>query len=186
MKREAVGSLPLLSRSHTLVFHQLSSTVPSPVCHVLPLVLPAHLVYRQLGTSRVQTNPTALASRNVPDNVMSPKGKKAAAPKASKEHSPVVTTERTPVRSPLDDGLRTQMLNLSSDLSNCRTLPARRRSEGNEPLLSLDRGPPRQRRKQKELSNKEESSPPSLHASGDPNLGIRLEDAVEMRAQQQS
>ena len=68
MKREVVDSLPLLSRSHTLISY-LSSTlvylVPSLVCRVLPLVLPAHLVYRQLGTSRVQTNPTALASRNV-------------------------------------------------------------------------------------------------------------------------
>ncbi len=53
MKREVVGSLPLLSRSHTL-YSYLPSTpvyvylVPSLVCRVLPLVLPAHLVYRHL------------------------------------------------------------------------------------------------------------------------------------------
>jgi hypothetical protein len=147
-------------------------------------LLPAHLVYRKLGTSRVQTNPTALASRNVPDNVMSPKDKKAPANKASKERSPVVTTGRKPVRSPLDDGARSQMFNLSSDLSASRPLPARRKSGGTKPLLSLDLDPPRKRRKQEELLNKEDSPSASLHASGDPNLGIRLEDAVEMRAQQ--
>jgi hypothetical protein len=129
-------------------------------------------------------NPTALASRNVPDNVMSSKGKKAAAPKASKERSPLVTTGITPVRSPLDDGLRSQMFNLSSALSGSRTLPARRRSGGNEPLLSLDLDPPPKRRKQKKPSSKEDSSPPSWHASGDPNLGSRLKDAIDRRAQQ--
>ncbi len=155
------------------------------MCRVLPLVLPAHLVYRQLGTSRVQTNPTALASRNVPDNVMSPKGKKATATKASKERSPVLITGRTPVPSPLDDGARSQMFNLSSDLSNSRHLPARRRSGGTEPLVSLDLDPPPKKRKQKELLNKEDSSPASLHATSDPNLGSRLEDEVETRAQQE-
>jgi hypothetical protein len=164
MKREVVGSLPLLSRSHTLIFHQLSSTVPSLVCRALPLVLPAHLVYRQLGTSRVQTNPTALASRNVPDNVMSPKDKKAPAPKASKGRSPLVTTGRTPLRSPIDDGARSHMFNLSSDLSNSRPLPVRRRSGGTEPLLSLDLDPPPKRGKQRSLSNKENSPSASLHA----------------------
>ena len=66
MKREVVGSLPI---SLVVIYSYLPSTlvylVPSLVCRVLPLVLPAHLVYRQLGTSRVQTNPTALANRNV-------------------------------------------------------------------------------------------------------------------------
>ncbi len=118
------------------------------------------------------------------DNVMSPKDKKAPAPKASKGRSPLVITGRTPLRSPIDDGARSQMFNLSSDLSNSCPLPARRRSGATEPLLSLDLDPPRKRRKQKELSNKEDSSPASLHASGDPNLGIRLENAVETRAQQ--
>jgi hypothetical protein len=115
---------------------------------------------------------------------MSPKGKKATSPKASKERSPVLTTGRTPVRSPLDDSFRHQMFNLSSDLSVSCPLPARRRSGGNEPLLSLDLDPPRKRRKQKEPLNKEGSSQPSLHGPCDPNLGIRLEDAVEKRAQQ--
>jgi hypothetical protein len=76
------------------------------------------------------------------------------------------------------------MFNLSSDLSNFRTRPARRSSGGNEPLLALDLDPPRKSRKQKEPLNKEDSSQPSLHGPCDPNLGIRLEDAVEMRAQQ--
>jgi len=44
----------------------------------------AHLVYRQLGTSRVPLNPTALASREQPDNKMSAKGNKAKASKESK------------------------------------------------------------------------------------------------------
>jgi hypothetical protein len=95
-----------------------------------------------------------------------------------------VTTGRTPLRSPIDDGARSQMFNLSSDLSNSRPLPARRRSGGTEPLLSLDLDPPPKRRKQRSLSNKEDSPSASLHASGDPNLGIRLDDAVETRAQQ--
>ncbi len=76
-----------------------------------------------------------------PINVMSPKGKKATAPKASKERSPVLTTGRTPLRSPIDDGARSQMFNLSSDLSNSRPLPVRRRSGGTEPLMSLDLDP---------------------------------------------
>ncbi len=101
---------------------------------------------------------------------MSPKGKKATANKASKECSPVVTTGRTPVCSPLDDGLRSRMFNLSSNLSGSRPLPARRRSGGNEPLLSLDLDPPPKRRKQREPLNKENSSPPSLHGPSDPNL----------------
>ena len=115
---------------------------------------------------------------------MSLKGKKATATKASKERSPVLTTGRTPVRSPLDDGARSQMFNLSSDLSNSRPLPVRRRSGGTEPHVSLDLDPPPKKRKQKELSNKEDSSPASLHATSDPNLGSRLEDEVETRAQQ--
>ncbi len=183
MKREVVGSFPL-SFSYSYLSSTLVYLVPSLVCRVLPLVLPAHLVYRQLGTSRVQTNPTALASRNVPDNVMTPKGKKATATKASKARSPVLTTGRTPVRSPLDDGARSQMFNLSSDLSNAHPLPARRRSGGTEPLMSLDLDPPRKKRKQKKPLNKEDSSQPSLHGPCDPNLGIRLEDAVETRTQQ--
>ncbi len=172
----------ILLSSSTLVY----LFVPSLVCRVPPLVLPAHHVYRQLGTSRVQTNPTALTSRNVPDNVMSPKVKKATATaaKASKERSPLVTTGRTSLRSPIDDGARSQMFNLSSDRFNSRPLPARRRSGGNEPLMSLDLDTPPKRRKQRGLSNKEDSPSASLHASGDPNLGIRLEDAVETRAQQ--
>ncbi len=76
------------------------------------------------------------------------------------------------------------MFNLSSDLSNSRTRPARRSSGGNEPLTALNLDPPRKRRKQKEPLNKEDSSQPSLHAPCDPNLGTRLEDAVETRAQQ--
>jgi hypothetical protein len=119
-----------------------------------------------------------------PINVMSPKGKKATANKASKERSPVLTTGRTPLRSPIDDGARSQMFDLSSDLSSSRTRPARRSSGGNEPLVALDLDPPRKKRKQKEPLNKEDSSQPSLHGPCDPNLGIRLEDAVETRAQQ--
>jgi hypothetical protein len=76
------------------------------------------------------------------------------------------------------------MFNLLSDLTGSRTLPARRRSDGNEPLLSLDLDPSPKRRKQKEPSSKEYSSPPSLHVSGDPNFGSRLEVAIEVRAQQ--
>ncbi len=112
-----------------------------------------------------------------PINVMSPKGMKATAPKASKESSPVLTTGRTPLRSPIDDGARSQMFNLSSDLSNSRTRPARRSSGGNEPLMALDLDPPCKRRKQKEPLNKEDPSQPSLHGPCDPNLGIRLEGA---------
>jgi hypothetical protein len=115
---------------------------------------------------------------------MSPKGKKATAPKASKERSPVLTTGRTPLRSPIDDGARSQMFDLSSDLSNSRTCPARRSSGGTEPLVSLDLDPPRKKRKQKEPLNTEDSSEPSLHGPCDPNLGIGLEEAVETRAQQ--
>ena len=118
-----------------------------------------------------------------PINVMSPKDKKAPAPKASKGRSPLVTTGRTPLRSPIDDGARSQMFNLSSDRFNSRPLPARRRSGGNEPLMSLDLDTPPKRRKQRGLSNKEDSPSASLHASGDPNLGIRLENEVEMKAQ---
>jgi hypothetical protein len=50
--------------------------------------------------------------------------------------------------------------------------------------MALDVDPPRKKRKQKEPLNKEDSSQPSLHGPCDPNLGIRLEDAVETRAQQ--
>jgi hypothetical protein len=65
------------------------------------------------------------------------------------------------------------MFNLSLALS------IRRRSGGIEPLLSLDLDPPPKKRKQKD-------PPPPLdgHVAGDPNLGSRLEHAIEVRAQQ--
>jgi hypothetical protein len=65
-------------------------------------------------------------------------------------------------------------------LSKTLPLSLRRRSGGNEPRLSLDFIPPPRKKKQKE------TSPPlgNQVAAGDPNLGSRLEHAIEMRAQQ--
>ncbi len=85
-----------------------------------------------------------------------------------------------PARSPIDDGLRSQMLNLSPALQGSPSLSVRRRSGGNDPLLSLDMDPTPKRRKQKE------ASPPLSNqvAAEDPNLGSRLEHAIDMRAQQ--
>jgi hypothetical protein len=72
------------------------------------------------------------------------------------------------------------MLNLSPALQGSPSLSVRRRSGGNEPLLSLDMDPTPKKRKQKETS-------PPLNdqvTAGDPNLGSRLQHAIDMRAQQ--
>jgi hypothetical protein len=134
------------------------------------------------GRPEFQTNPTALASRNVPDNVMSAKGRKATAPKTKGPSSSPVEN-RVPVRSPIDDGMRSQMLNLSPALQGSPLLSVRRRSARNGPLLSLNMDPTPKKRKQKEAM---ETSPPlnDQVAAGNPNLGSLLEHAVENRHQQ--
>ena len=110
---------------------------------------------------------------------MSAKGKKAAAPKTKGPSSSPVEN-RIPARSPIDDGMRSQMHNLSPSLQGSPSLSVRRRSGGNEPLVSLDMDPTPRRRKQKETS-------PPLNdqvAAGNPNLGSLLEHAVDNRHQQ--
>ena len=143
MKREVVGSLPI---SLVVIYSYLPSTliycVPSLVRCALTLVLPRSPCLPTTQDVPSSKNPTALASRNVPDNVMSAKGKKAAAPKTKGPASSPVEN-RIPARSPIDDGMRSQMHNLSPALQGSPSLSVRRRSGGNETLVSLDiRKPP--------------------------------------------
>ena len=140
MKREVVGSLPI---SLVIIYSYLPSTliycVPSLVRCALTLVLPRSPCLPTTRDVPSSKNPTALASRNVPDNVMSAKGKKAAALKTKGPSSSPVEN-RIPVRSPIDDGMRSQiqMHNLSPSLQGSPSLSVRRRSGGKELLLSLD------------------------------------------------
>jgi hypothetical protein len=92
---------------------------------------------------------------------MSAKGKKATATKASKDPSPVAS-RRTPVRSPIDEGARTQLFPLSS---------SQRRRSGS-PLLSGLPEPAPKRRKAKEPVLSADTYVP------DPNLGGRIEKAM--------
>jgi hypothetical protein len=101
---------------------------------------------------------------------MSPKGGKTAQ-KAAKtlRTSPVIDSQHLPTRSPLDDGARSQMFNLSA--------PLRRRS-GDPPL---NPGLP------EHTPNKRITKEPVLSTEGhqfDPNLGSRLEQAVDDRHRQ--
>ncbi len=94
---------------------------------------------------------------------MSAKGKKATATKASKDPSPVpVASRRTPVRSPIDDGTRTQLFPPSS---------SQRRRSGS-PLLTGLAEPAPKRRKAKEPVLSADTYVP------DPNLGSRIEQAM--------
>ncbi len=94
--------------------------------------------------SRVPLNPTALASREQPEEQMSAKGNKAKASKdVPKDPTPkrAPSAGRLPARSPLDDGMRSQMFNLSPALSQQR--------RSNSPLLPGLRDPPPKNRKAK-------------------------------------
>jgi hypothetical protein len=112
---------------------------------------------------------------------MSPKGKKAASPKTKGPASSPVEN-RIPARSPIDDGMRSQMHNLSPALQGTPALSVRRRF-GGKPILCLDMDPTSRKRKQKDAM---ETSPPlNDHvAAGNPNLGSLLEHAVDNRRQQ--
>jgi hypothetical protein len=109
---------------------------------------------------------------------MSPKGGKKAL-KAAKtlRTSPVVEPQHLPTRSPLDDGSRSQMFNLSAPLQTNLSTPLRRRS-GGEPLNpGLPEHTPKKRRiKEAVLSTEGQQF--------DPNLGTRLEQAVDDRHRQ--
>ncbi len=114
---------------------------------------------------------------------MSAKGNKAKATKnpkgeASQDPAPSVPRRqpsggRLPARSLIDDGMRSQMFNLS---------PALRRRSGSSLLPGLADPSPK-KRKAKVSVDKE---PPLLTKSGpsDLPLGIRLEEAVEESHQQ--
>ncbi len=78
-----------------------------------------------------------------------------------------------PVHPPIDDGMRSQMFNLS---------PALRRRSGS-PLLSGLADPAPRKRKAK-VSVDKELPLPANEGQSDPNLVIRLEEAVEKRHQQ--
>ena len=102
---------------------------------------------------------------------MSPKGGKKAQ-KAAKtlRTSPLAEPLNLPARSPLDDGMRTQMFNLSSSLG--MTAPLRRRSGGAPLSAGLPERIPK-RRKTKE------SSPSAGERQRASNVGIRLEQALD-------
>ena len=94
---------------------------------------------------------------------MSAKGNKAKANKnAPKDPTPkrASSTGRLPVRSPIDDGMRSQMFNLSPDLQY--------RRRDNSTLVPGLQDPPPKKRKAK-VSVEDTSTPP---------LGIRLSEAV--------
>ena len=112
---------------------------------------------------------------------MSPKGGKKAL-KAAKtlRTSPVVEPQHLPNRSPLDDGARSQMFNLSDPLQTNLSAPLRRRSGGPPLNPGLPEHTPRKRRGK-------EQAEPALSTEGqqfDPNLGSRLEQAVDDRHRQ--
>jgi hypothetical protein len=136
---------------------------------------------------------------------MSAKGNKAKASKdAPKDPTPkrVLSAGRLPVRSPIDDGMRSQMFNLSPALSQ------RRRS--NSPLLPGLTDPPPKKRKAKvsvedpsasaadksssaeDKSSSAEDTPISASAADksssaeDMPLGIRLSEAVDQKLLQLS
>jgi hypothetical protein len=99
---------------------------------------------------------------------MSAKGKKATATKASKDPSPVAS-RRTPVRSPIDDGTRTQLFHLSS---------SQRRRSGSPLLTGLPEPVPKRRKAKDPVLSADTYVP-------DPNnLGSRLEQAVDDRRNQ--
>ena len=112
---------------------------------------------------------------------MSPKGGKKAL-KAAKtlRTSPVVEPLHLPTRSPLDDGARSQMFYLSDPLQTNLSAPLRRRSGGPPLNPGLPEHTPRKRRGK-------EQAEPALSIEGqqfDPNLGSRLEQAVDDRLRQ--
>jgi hypothetical protein len=101
---------------------------------------------------------------------MSPKGgKKAQKAARSLRTSPVVDPQHLPTRSPLDDGAMSQMFNLSAP---------HRKGTGGPPLNpGLPEHTPKKRR----------TKEPVLSTEGhqfDPNLGSRLEQAVDDRHRQ--
>ncbi len=149
MKRRVEGSSPLSLLSHLLlsIFH-LSSTAFSLVCLELILAAPR--------------SPCLLTTRDVPSSneadragqpgttrrkQMSPKGGKKAL-KAAKtlRTSPVVEPQHLPTRSPLDDGARSQMFNLSATLQTNLSAPLRRRSGGPPLNPGLPEHTPKKRR----------------------------------------
>jgi hypothetical protein len=101
---------------------------------------------------------------------MSPKGnKKAQYAARTVRTSPVVDPQHLPTRSPLDDGARSQMFNLSA--------PLRRRSGGPPLNPGLPQHTPKKRRTKEPSPSKEERQV-------DPDLGSRLEQAVDDRHRQ--
>jgi hypothetical protein len=98
---------------------------------------------------------------------MSAKGKKATATKASKDPSPVAS-RRTPVRPRIDDGTRTQLFLLSS---------SQRRRSGSSLLAGLPEPAPKRRKAKEPVLSADTYVP-------DPNLGSRLEQAVDDRRNQ--
>jgi hypothetical protein len=102
MKLKVEGSSPLSSVLTLLLYlSTLFHRVLSLVCPALILVSPPHLVYRQLGTSRVLlTEPDRAGqpgtTRRKP---MSPKDKKATAAKATNDPSPPARRTPIPARS---------------------------------------------------------------------------------------
>jgi hypothetical protein len=101
---------------------------------------------------------------------MSPKGEKKAQKEArTVRTSPVVDPQHLPIRSPLDDGARSQMFNLSA--------PLRRRSGGPPLNPGLPEHTPKKRRTKEPSPSKEERQI-------DPDLGSRLEQAVDDRYRQ--
>ncbi len=142
MKQLVEGSPPLLLFTLLSIFH-LSSTAFSLVCLDLILASPRSPRSPCLPTTR------DVPSSNKPDRAgqpgigprkqMSPKGGKKAL-KAAKtlRTSPVVDPQHLPIRSPLDDGARSQMFNLSA--------PLRRRSGGPPLNPGLPEHTPKKRR----------------------------------------
>jgi hypothetical protein len=152
------------------IFHP-SSTAFSLVC--LDIIL---------ASPRSPCLPTTqdVPSSNKPDRAgqpgttrrkqMSPKGdKKSQKTAKTLRTSPVVDPQNLPICSPLDDGARSQMFNLST--------PLRRRSRG----LPLNPGLPEHTPKKRRVKE------PVLSTEGhqfDPDLGSRIEHAVDDRHRQ--
>jgi hypothetical protein len=133
-----------------------------------------------------------------PKNQMSPTGSKA---KATKSPTPkrAPSAGRVPARSPIDDGMRSQMFNLPTSLQY------RSRRSNSPLLLGLADPPPKKRKAKVSFENTSASAADKSPSAEDTTistsavvksssaedtpaqpLGIRLSDAVDQRLQQLS
>ena len=145
MKREVEGSSPPLScLTLFYLFHLSLYRVSSLVCLVLSLASPRSPCLPTTRDVPSSTEPDRAGQPGTTrDNQMSAKGNKAKASKtAPKDPTPkrAPSAGRLPARSPIDDGMRSQMFNLEPVLQY-----RRRDSSPLVPGLTMD--PPRKKRK---------------------------------------